>query len=103
VNATGQVDFRRFLAALRKHPGLQSVLADAAGVSFNSEEQRDHQRLHMGGPLGPSVQERTELLLKERARIKQIFQRMCDNGEGILDMAAFLEFFYQRGLILDCM
>jgi len=102
-NGASQVDFRQFLAALRRHPALQSVLAEAANVNFSHDEQRAHKQLHRRGPLGASVQERAELLLKERARIKQIFQQMCDDGNGTLGLPGFLEFFAKRRLMLDSM
>jgi len=103
IDSTGKVDFRRFLAALRKHPGLQCALAEAAGVPFSTEERQAHRRLQVTGLLGPSARERSDLLLKERARIKQIFQQTCDSRDSTLESSSFLAFFYQRGLILDCM
>jgi hypothetical protein len=91
------------LAALRRHPGLQCALADAAGVTFCHDDRCAHKRLHAMGPLGPSVQERTDILLKERARVKQIFHLICCNTDATVDLPSFLEFFHSRGLILDSM
>jgi hypothetical protein len=102
VEGTGKVDFRRFLAALRKHPGLQVALAEAAGIAFSAGEQSAHKRLSVTGPLAPSVQQRSDLLLQERSRVKQIFQQMCDSPDGTLDLTSFLRLFYKQGLILDC-
>jgi hypothetical protein len=99
----GQVDFRRFLAALRRHPGLQCALADAAGVTFCHDDRCALNRLHAMGPLGPSVEERTDILLKERTRVKQIFYQICCNADATLDLSSFLVFFRSRGLILDSM
>lgn len=97
----GRIDFRRFLAALRRHHGLQCVLVEAAGIPFSGKERASHKQLHLAGPLGLSVPERTDILLQERARIGQIFKLMCDDTDSTLDMTGFLDFFYSRGLILD--
>lgn len=95
----GTVDFRHFLSALRRHPAMQVTLAQAAGVHFNEDEQRIHAKLAVTGPLALSVDERTDVLLKERRRAKEIFTVLCE-GEDKLTLDAFLHFFDQQGLTL---
>jgi hypothetical protein len=99
---TGEIYLRDFLAALRKVPELQGILCDVAGVSFTADERRMHARLVTNGLLALTVQERTEVLLAERKRLRDVFGKACGSrSDGMLDWPSFLEFFRSRGFVLE--
>mmetsp|Transcript_1951 Transcript_1951/g.2131 ORF Transcript_1951/g.2131 Transcript_1951/m.2131 type:complete len:292 (-) Transcript_1951:179-1054(-) len=100
IKGNGSVHFREFLSALRQHPELQAALAEAAGVHFDEDEQRVHSKLRLTGPLALSVDERTDVLLKERGRVKEIFAVMCEGLGDDLTLEGFLSFFDERGMTL---
>eukprot|EP00931_Biecheleriopsis_adriatica_P080938 TRINITY_DN54286_c0_g1_i1.p1 TRINITY_DN54286_c0_g1~~TRINITY_DN54286_c0_g1_i1.p1 ORF type:complete len:239 (+),score=48.29 TRINITY_DN54286_c0_g1_i1:69-719(+) len=104
VNGTGTVCFREFLAAFRKWPGFQVALCMATGVAFEETERQAHARLRSAaGMPGLSVQERTNILQKERSRAKEVFEMLREGpaeGGATLDAEAFLGFFERRGLLI---
>lgn len=100
TKGNGNVNFREFLAALRQHPALQTTLAEAAAVPFSEDEQRVHSKLRVTGPRALSVEERTDVLLKERQRIKHIFSVMCEGLGDQLTLEDFRSFFDSRGMTL---
>merc|ERR1712048_1325819 len=99
----GQVCFREFLATIRRQPTLQALLCEVTGVPFGQEERLQQAKL-AGSAL--VVSERTDALLKERKRLKEVFARLRGDesgtcASGFLDWPQFLAFFQQHGRVLD--
>lgn len=102
AHRASRVNFRQFMAALRRDPSLQAMLCKATGVTFDERAQRAHSRLKLAGLLAIPAQERSALLVEERRRIKEVFHAFgTDAAEGMLDMPMFKNAFYQCGLVFE--
>lgn len=99
--SVGQVNFREFLAALRKHDALQCALCEAAGICFDEADRRLHERLQKTGVLGLGVEARTEALLREKRRIRDVYEKICGSADRTFDLTVFIAFFRARGLLLQ--
>lgn len=98
---TGQVRFRHFLAALRRHTKLQLILSKEAGFCLTEEEQRLFARARATGHFALPLDQRTAALLAERRRIKAVFMEMCGADCDAVEWEGFFGFFLRRGLVLD--